>query len=286
MKFRLRAFGLHVLASASVLTLVLGGLYLGWYRWPGWYLADARSIALMLIGVDLTLGPLLTLVVARSTKPRAELVRDIGIIAGVQLCALIYGGVSLWMGRPLYYAFSANVLQLVQASDISAHEIALARQQHATLIPHWYSRPRWIWAPLPANPDEARKIVMSVFDGGDDVIDMPRYFRQWPDGASALRKQLKPVKNVAYFSPGQKKALGERMRAMGLDPDQANAMPLTGRGPSLLVVFDPATLRVRGIMTAPTPQWQASRHLRMPRLVQALVPHGSAAVRHSATIKH
>ena len=67
MKFRLRAFGLHVLASASVLTLVLGSLYLGWYRWPGWYSADARSIALMLIGIDLTLGPLLTLIVARST---------------------------------------------------------------------------------------------------------------------------------------------------------------------------------------------------------------------------
>jgi len=30
MKFRLKAFGLHLLASASVLTLILGALYLGW----------------------------------------------------------------------------------------------------------------------------------------------------------------------------------------------------------------------------------------------------------------
>jgi len=273
MKFRLRAFGLHVLASASVLTLVLGSLYLGWYRWPGWYIADARSVAFMLIGIDLTLGPLLTLIVARSTKPRAELVRDIGIIATVQLCALIYGGVSLWMGRPLYYAFSENVLQLVQASDLSTHELELARQQHAALRPHWYSLPRWIWAPLPADPDAARKIVMSTLDGGDDVIAMPRYFRRWSDGTSALRQQLKRVKDVAYFSPGQKKALGERMRTLGLDPDQANALPLTGRGSPLLVVFDPATLSVRRIMTAPTPQWRRSRHLQLPRLLQTLLPH-------------
>lgn len=277
MKFRLRAFGLHVLASASALTVVLGSLYLGWYRWPGWYLADARSIVLMLIGIDLTLGPLLTLVVARSTKPRRELVRDIGIIASVQLCALIYGTTALWMGRPLYYAFSENVLQLVQASDFSTQQLELARQQHAALRPHWYSLPRWIWAPLPANPDEAQKIVMSVFDGGDDVIDMPRYFQQWAAGEPALRKQLKPVKGVAYFSPGQKKALSERMRTLGLDPDQANAMPLTGRGPPLLVVFDPASLQIRSILTAPAFKWAPSRHSKVRRGLQASVAHTPAA---------
>ena len=35
MRFRLAALGLHLLASCVALTVVLGGLYLGWYRWPG-----------------------------------------------------------------------------------------------------------------------------------------------------------------------------------------------------------------------------------------------------------
>ncbi|HEX4051899.1 MAG TPA: hypothetical protein VHY19_13585 [Steroidobacteraceae bacterium] len=269
-----------MLASASVLTLVLGSLYFGWYRWPGWYIADAGSIALMLIGVDVTLGPLLTLIVARSTKPRAELVRDIGIIASVQICALAYGAVSLWSGRPLYYAFSQNVLQLVQASDFSTHELQLARQQHDALRPHWYSLPRWIWAPLPADPEEAGKIMMSVLHGGDDVIAMPRYFKQWPQGLPSLRKQLKPVKSVGYFSPGQKQALSERMRALGLDPTQDNAIPLTGRGPSVLVVFDPATLEVRRMLVSPPFRSSHSQHLGVPRFLQALVPHKVAIPKH------
>ncbi|HWG76946.1 MAG TPA: hypothetical protein VN660_09155 [Steroidobacteraceae bacterium] len=271
------------MASASVLTLVLGSLYLGWYHWPGWYLADARSVVLMLIGIDLTLGPLLTLVVARSTKPRAELVRDIGIIASVQLCALVYGAGALWSGRPLYYAFSENVLQLVQASDFSAQQLDRARHQHAALRPHWYSLPRWIWAPLPANPDEAQKIVMSAVDGGDDVIDMPGYFKQWSAGEPALRKQLKPVAKVAYFSGGQKEALGERMRALGLDPNQANAIPLTGRGPPLLVVFDPASLQMRRILTAPASHWVSSQRSSVRRVLQSLLPHKPAA---TAALKH
>lgn len=109
MKFRLRAFALHLGASASVLTLVLACLYLGWYRWPGWYLSGAMSVLAVLCLVDLALGPCLTLVVANPHKARNTLKRDIVIIAVVQVVALIYGATTLWTGRPLYYTYSSVV---------------------------------------------------------------------------------------------------------------------------------------------------------------------------------
>ena len=43
------------------------------------------------VGVDLGLGPLLTFVIARSSKPRRVLARDVGIIVTVQLCAGLEG---------------------------------------------------------------------------------------------------------------------------------------------------------------------------------------------------
>src|ERR1700736_7047039 len=102
MQFRLKAFALHLLTSATVLTLILGSLYLEWYRWPGWHLTDVTQVVLVMVCVDVVLGPTLTLIIANQKKPRRELARDIGIIVAVQLCALIYGSVSLWNGRPLY----------------------------------------------------------------------------------------------------------------------------------------------------------------------------------------
>src|ERR1700728_4776238 len=189
MGFRLRALGLHLIASVLVLTLVLGSLYLGWYRWPGWYLADALRVLAALAGVDLALGPLLTLVVARSSKPRRELARDIAIIVVIQLFALSYGAMLLWKGRPLYYAYSEGFLQLVQAYDIDGQESGLARKQNPELAPHWYSLPRWIWAPLPKEPGERNKIIKSAIAGGDDVISMPRYFKPWEPRFPELRKQ-------------------------------------------------------------------------------------------------
>jgi hypothetical protein len=247
MKFRLKAFSLHLLGSASALTLILGTLYFGWYRWPGWRLADATTVVVVLVGVDLVLGPLMTFVIASKSKARRVLTRDIGIIVAVQICALIYGSASLWSGRPLYYTFSVKILQMVQAYDIDSHEAELGRQQNADLAPHWYSTPRWIWTPLPADPEERQKIVTGAITGAADVVSMPRYFKPWEQGLPSLRAQLKKVDDVPYFSRGEKKKLKEHLQEAGFASDQMNTMPLTGRGKPLLVVFDLASLKIVGI---------------------------------------
>jgi hypothetical protein len=250
MRFRLTALGLHLLASCIALTLILGTLYFAWYRWPGWYLTGVAQVTGVLAGVDVVVGPLLTFLIASPKKPRRELARDIAMIATVQICALIYGSVSLWNGRPLYYAFSEDVLQLVQAYDIDAQELALAREKKAPLVPHWYSLPRWIWAPLPQDSEQRDKIVGAAISGGDDVISMPRYYQPWDSGLATLRTQLKKVDDVKYFYGKEKQILKERMQAAGIATDQLNSIPLTGRGHYLLVVFDPASLRIAAILKA------------------------------------
>src|ERR1700729_2340226 len=182
MHFRLKAFSLHLLSSATVLTLILVCLYFGWYHWPGWYLTDVTTVVLVMVGVDVVLGPTLTLIIANQNKPRRELKRDIGIIVAVQLCALTYGSVQLWNGRPLYYVFSENSLSVVQAYDINDQEADLARRQNAQFAPHWYSLPRWAWAPLPQDPKERQAYISSKASGGGDVISMPRFYRPWEQG--------------------------------------------------------------------------------------------------------
>jgi hypothetical protein len=244
MRFRLKAFGLHLLVSVLVLSALLGTLYAGWYRWPGWYLADAARVTLVLACVDLVAGPLLTFVIAAEAKTRRVLARDLAVIGVMQVAALAYGVALLWSGRPLYYAFSEDVLQLVQAYDLDESEASAARRQELPLAPYWYSLPRWIWAPLPQDPKEHDRIVASAVSGGDDVISIPRYYRNWEAGLPTLRTQLKRIDEVKYFSGREKSRLKERVGAAGLATDQANAMALTGRGRPLLAVFDPTTLKI------------------------------------------
>ena len=203
-------------------------------------------MVLILAVVDVALGPTLTLIVANPAKSRRELARDIGVIVILQIAALVYGTLTLWAGRPLYYTFSADRLEMVQASDLKAPEVALARRQNPALAPHWYSRPRWVWAPLPHDPDAAAKIVNStVFGGGQDVIDMPRYFRPWSEGLGELRRKLTPVGDMKQLSLSEKQTVRARMAAAGLDPGQRNALLMWGDVRKLVVVFDPESARIR-----------------------------------------
>ena len=77
---------------------------------------------------------------------------------------------------------------------------------------------------------------------------MPRYYKQWEQGLPALRTQLKKVDEVGYFSLNQKKVLKQRMSARGLATDQRDAIPLTGRGPPLLAIVDPVSLKIKAII--------------------------------------
>jgi len=250
MNVRLKAFAVHLLGSASALTVVLGALYFGWYRWPGWYLSSVLHVVGIVVMVDLLIGPTLTLLIASPRKPRRELARDIAMVVTVQLAALTYGTVTLWGGRPLYYAFSVNSLDMVQASAIEAPERTLALRQNPAFAPHWYSLPRWIWAPLPEDREAAKRIVTGTVFGGADVTDMPRYFRPWEQGLPELRAQLARLDDIRFLSRPEKQALRTRLARLGLGTDQRNALIIWGGSRRVLAVFDPTTLRIKTMLMA------------------------------------
>ena len=253
MKFRLRAFGLHLAGSACVLALVLGSFYFGWYRWPGWYLSGVLNVVLVMCLVDVALGPSLTLVVANPHKARSVLQRDIVIIVAAQVVALVYGTITLWIGRPLYYTYSYQSLDMVQASDLEADDVAQALKDNPAFAPHWYSGVRWVWAPMPADPESAAKIAGGTTFGAQDVVDMPRYFKPWSDGLPELRKNLQRVGDITAFSKPERDWLAGRMAAAGMPPTQANTMVLWGEQGTrpMLTVFDPQSLEIRAMLRVP-----------------------------------
>jgi hypothetical protein len=243
MGFRLKAFAAHISASACVLAVLLGILYLGWYRWPGWYVTNFLHVTSILLTVDVTMGPLFTLLVANPRKPRRVLARDVGVIVTLQLVALAYGIVTLWGGRPLYYAYSQKELETVAASQVPASEAELARLQNPHFAPHWYNLPRLVYASLPsgaASPTASRI----------DVTQMPRYFKPLSDGGNALRADLRKVNDQSIFTRAEKRLLTERMAQRGLAVDQPNTLFMIGRDRPVLAVFDLKSLRLEAIIRA------------------------------------
>lgn len=251
MGLRLKAFAAHFGLSACVLAVVLSGLFVGWYRWPGWYVTGFLHVSLILLVVDVTMGPLFTLLIASPGKPRRVLARDIAVIAVLQFAALLYGVSTLWGGRPLYYAYSTREMETVAAAQIPRSEAELGRRQNPDLAPHWYSLPRCVWAPAMADPPQSPHTSSST--GGAQRVDatqMPRLYKPLSQAGEALRSQLGTVDRWGIFTRNEKQLLMERMAARGLPVDQPDTLFMIGHDRPVLVVFDRASLGVVAVIRA------------------------------------
>lgn len=239
--FRVRALLFHFFASASILLLLLSALYVGWYRWPGWYLTGVENVAGIVLLVDIGIGPLATLVVANPDKARRELVLDISLIVLLQMAALGYGMHTLWSGRPLYYAFSLDRIEVVPAAEFDDQVIETAVKHNARIVPTWYSRPSWIWAPLPSDPKVRESIVTAAITGGHDVTSRPEYFRPLTEAAAAMRDQYVPVRSLVGPRGLTESDYRARLAELGRPEGAVGALAIEGRRRDGAMIFDRAT---------------------------------------------
>ena len=116
--------------------IAMVGLYFVFIVWHPNPLQKAISVThifLMLLSIDIVLGPLLTLLVA-SSKEKKTLKFDLSVIAAVQLAAYLYGMHSIAVSRPVYIAFDKLRFEVVQADSV-------VRATDKTILPEYQSNP-------------------------------------------------------------------------------------------------------------------------------------------------
>ncbi len=115
MKFRLACFASHLFISVLIALLSLVLVFKIWYPAPLDKALGVADIFILLLCIDVVLGPLLTLVVAK--KGKKTLKTDLLVIAVLQLAALLYGLHIVAQGRPVWLVFDSNRIELVQAYE-------------------------------------------------------------------------------------------------------------------------------------------------------------------------
>lgn len=107
-RFSFKALFFHFVISMVLMALLSVLVFAVWYPAPYFDLTGSWHLILMIAGVDLVCGPILTLIAANSNKPRQELIRDFAVIALIQLCALAYGIYALAQSRPVADVFDKD----------------------------------------------------------------------------------------------------------------------------------------------------------------------------------
>lgn len=183
LKDRLFAFSMHLALSCLLALCVMGLVFFVWYPSPLHNALGVMDIFLLLLLVDVVIGPLLTAIVFK--KGKRTLILDLSIIALLQFSALAYGLYTLSESRPGWLVFGGYHFELVRVSEVGPNE------RPSTL----WSGPLWAAIPLANNLDK----ILGVNTGQDPYYQPARYVKL-ESQLDRLRSSAQPLRTLKNSS--------------------------------------------------------------------------------------
>lgn len=218
-----RAGLIHLLISAALASLVALLVFRGWFPPPFDQTMGGRELFWLIIGVDVVCGPLLTMVVFNTAKPRRELVRDLAVIAALQLGALAYGLHSMALARPVFVAFERDRFRVVARADIDDTGLS---QASVPLPPLGFHGPEWLGVTMmaPTDPAYPRSIEMAL--QGLHPAFRPQRWVSYESQAQAVREGMRPLPALIAHYTARRGEIDALVQREGVAAEQLGYLPL------------------------------------------------------------
>jgi hypothetical protein len=219
----LRAAGWHLLASAVVAALAAALVFGVWYPYPFRELVGGRELFLIVVGVDVVCGPLLTLVLFNHLKSRRELTLDLSLVALIQLAALVYGLHTVVQARPVYLAFEVDRFRAVTLADIQLDKL---QPELGGLHDIGWGGPKVIGVRTPKDNEEMmRSLDLSL--GGIDQAVRPDWWVPYEQVKARVLEKSRPLSDLRAKRPELKSQIDASIAATGTGEDRLVWLPIT-----------------------------------------------------------
>jgi hypothetical protein len=220
---RLRASGLHFTLSLVIAAFAAALVFWLWY--PGAYrnLSGGRELFLLVVVVDVVLGPLLTFAVFDRAKGWPHLRRDLAVIVALQLAALAYGLYTVHLARPVALVFEKDRFRVISAAEVYQAELPQAPEAFRKLP---LTGP-WTLSLRETQPGDERKDAMlkAIFDGVDT-----KFWAPYEMGRAQAAERARPLGDLLKAYPAHRQTITATLQAQGLSPEQARFLPVRARG--------------------------------------------------------
>jgi hypothetical protein len=239
-KPRLRASGLHFAISAGIAALAAALVFAVWY--PGAYgeISGGHDLFLILISVDIILGPLLTLAIFNRAKSWPVLRRDLAVVGLVQLAALAYGMWTVFIARPVHMVFEIDRFRVVHAIEIPD---SLLGHTPAGVKALPISGPTLLALRPFKNSEEKMQATMSALNGLS-LSARPDLWETYPEARTEVLKAAKPAKELKQRFPDRTPELDKALASIGRPIDSVVYLPMVGRKSFWTVLLDSTTADV------------------------------------------
>lgn len=238
MSVRVQAFLLHFAGSVVIAFLVLLLVFGLWYPAPLHEAVGVAHVFLLLLLVDVLLGPLMTFVVFKVGKK--SLFFDLIIIACLQFAALAYGLSTLAEGRPIWLVFSVDRFDLIRGPDIDVRQLGHAAQEYRNNP--WFG-PKWAAAAMPDDVAKRNEVLFESVGGGADISQRPDLYRPLAVAADILRSKAHNLDELREYN-----AFESVQRTLLLWPAADAWLPLKANAKSMVVLIKKQTAEVVAIV--------------------------------------
>lgn len=238
MNTRIKAFTIHLAISTAMALAVIAIVFYLWYPAPLHTAVGVTQIFLILLAVDVVLGPVLTLIVYKVGKK--TLVMDLAVIAFLQVSALSYGLFTVAEGRPAWLVFAADRFDLVRILDIDERKLEqadLAYRKPSLL------GPQWAVAVNPTDNDERNEILMESVMAGVDIAQRPNLYQPLESQKTEIQQRLFELSALSNFNP-----VDDVTAVLAQHPSADTWLPLRAINQDMVVLMQRDTAKIVAIV--------------------------------------
>ena len=237
---RLRAAGIHLAISLTLAILAALLVFVAWYPYPYREISGGRELFLIVVAVDVVMGPLMTLAVFSTRKSRRALGFDLTLIAVLQLVALAYGLWTVAVARPVHLVFEIDRFRVVHAIDIPPEFLDRAPPELRQLP---LTGPTLLSVRDFKDSKESFDATMAALQGAA-LGARPDFWQSYEKAKPQILALAKPSAELKARFPANKKEIDSALQAAGRVPFAVGYIPMVGRQTFWTVLIDLNTAEV------------------------------------------
>ncbi|VTX74255.1 Uncharacterised protein [Acinetobacter junii] len=224
MSKRLNFFLSHLLLSFLVALLVIGLVFFIWYPSPLATAVGVTHIFLMLLVIDVILGPLLGLLVYKEGKKTLKF--DLSVIILIQIAALCYGVFSIEQGRPAWLVYNVDRFELVRKNELVDTNIQQAQPQFQQ--PSWF-KPQYVATEFAKDTQQRNDEMFAEVFGGISIAQKPERYVPLDKVKKQIQQHAQNLDALNQFNDkaSVEKTLSKYPQATAFIPLKANAVDMT-----------------------------------------------------------
>ena len=224
MSKRLKFFLSHLSLSFLIALLVVGLIFFIWYPFPLAKAVGVTYIFLMMLSIDVIVGPMLGLLVYKEGKKTLKF--DLSVIILIQIAALCYGVFSIEQGRPAWLVYNVDRFELVRKNELVDTNIQQAQPQFQQ--PSWF-KPQYVATEFAKDTQQRNDEMFAEVFSGISIAQRPERYVELTQAKTQIQQRALPLKELEQYNPKTdvEKTLAKYPQADAFVPLKANAVDMT-----------------------------------------------------------